>query len=225
MIVLIFLCISTTQANSIISVNVVSNGTIKYASPTNFAPFPNAWSTAYSGMSLAVGGVANVVIDNNVIYSGSPSIRIDPVGTTVNRDRECDGPRLTVHPGDHLIFKIYAKTSAIPSGETDRGIRIGIDFYNTKRIIGSNSPDGQTWTPQDGWPNNEDLNFVSWGTSNWTVIVMDFIVANQYPADNWSGYTVGTMVTPTSIIPWVQVCSSTDSGQAWFAASELYIIS
>jgi hypothetical protein len=58
---------------------------------------------------------------------------------------------------------------------------------------------------------------------------MDFVVASSYPAAIGSGYPVGQMVTPTAIIPWMQVWSSTygaaDSGQAWFADAELYISS
>ncbi len=189
----------------------------------NLAPFPIAWTTSYTGMHYGVGGVTNIVLDNNVLYNDNPTIRIDPVGSTDNTAREANGPYLKIKPGDHIVFKVYFKTSAKATGETDRGIRLGIDFYGSSRITGAQTPDGRTWTPQSGWPNNEGQNFVSWGTSTWTQLTMDFIVAGTYPADYWSSYSLGTMVEPKGIIPWIQVCSSTDSGQAWFAYTELYI--
>jgi hypothetical protein len=178
-------------------------------------------------MDLSIGGVSNVVLDTSVLYNGSPSIRVDPVGRTGNTGREVNGPWLSIKPGDHIVFKCWMKTSASTLGDTSQysGARIGIDFYTDKYIVGTSTPDGKTRTPA-GYPAGEELNYVHWGTSTWTQIVMDFVVASKYPAEG-SGYSFGQMVTPTHILPWMQVYSSTygtsDSGKAWFANAQLYI--
>lgn len=190
----------------------------------NLAPIPEAWTTSNTGMHFGIGGVANVVLDNQVTFSGSPSIRIDPVGSTDNYVQECNSKWSTIKPGDHIVFKVWIKPGPKVSGETDRGARIGIDFYgNGGRIQGIQTPDGTPWTT-NGWPSNEDDNFVTWG-SNWKQIVMDFVVPATYQADYWpgQGYKTGDSAIPTGIIPWLQVCSSTKTGQAWFSNIELYI--
>lgn len=190
------------------------------SSATNLEPIPSAWSRATNGMYLSVGGVGNVVLDYNVLFNGNPSIRIDPK----SYNEEANGKSLSIKPGDHIVYKVWVKTSSSALGETSRGARIGIDFYGSNgRIIGVNSPDGQTWTPDKGWPENENQNFVAWGTSNWKQLVIDFVVPNTYPADYWANYPLGANVKPVSIIPWLQVCSSVDGGQAWFANVEFYI--
>ncbi len=190
----------------------------------NLEPIPTGWSRATNGMWLSVGGVSNVKLDTANTFNGNPSIRIDPVWTSGNSGREANGKPLNIKPGDHVVFKVWIKTSAPAAWEGDRGARIGIDFYGPNgRIIGVNTPDGQTWTPWNQWPRNENLNFVSWGNSNWKQIVMDFWVPNSFVADYWSAYPTGTYVTPTSLIPWMQVCSTVDGGQAWFANAEFYI--
>jgi hypothetical protein len=234
--------VAITQAQTEVTVNLQSTGSIAAPSPSpsptlsptptptpnpyNLVPTPQGWSTAYTGMHYGIGGVANVVLDLNVGFNNNPSVRIDPVGNTDNYAREADGPIMTIHPGDHIVFICWIRTSASSIGDTSviHGGRIGIDFYGTQRITGSAAPDGAVWTPTEGYPSSELYNYVRWGTSTWTKITMDFIVASQYPADQWAGYPVGQMVVPTRIIPWIQVmCSSADQGQGWFGGSELYI--
>jgi hypothetical protein len=184
-------------------------------------------------MYLSIGGVANNVLDTQVLFEGNPSVRQDPVGTTDNTAREVNGPYLYIQPGDHIVFSCWIKTSASSYGDTNlnSGGRIGIDYYGTSGRIGATqSPDGRpSWTPPGNWASNTYLNYVHWGTNTWTKITMDFVVPEQFYADPWcsSSYTQGQLVKPTAIIPWFQVWSSSygasDNGSAWFANAELYI--
>jgi hypothetical protein len=132
---------------------------------------------------------------------------------------------IRVKPGDHIVFKVWMKTNASTIGDTtpQSGIRLGIDFYtaNGNQITGTASPDGSVWTPENGSPTNQYLNYVHWG-HDWEQRTMDFIVQNQYPS-----YPAGQLMTPDRMIPWMQVWSgnneNADNGIAWFADAELYI--
>src|SRR5208283_5194349 len=196
---------------------------------TNVAPVPNGWTTADTGMEWGIGGVTNVVLDTNVLYNGNPTIRIDPVGNTGNAARECDGPYISIAPGDQIVFSCWIKTTASSLGDTNpnSGGRIGIDFYSAAgRITGTDAPDGSVWTPTSGWPNGQT--YVNWNTNTWTQVTISFTVPSTYPADGTTGgYSAGQLVIPTAIIPWMQVWSSTygasDQGQAWFANPQLTI--
>jgi hypothetical protein len=196
---------------------------------TNLTPMPTAWETASTGMGLAVGGVANDVVDSSVTYNGQTSIRNDPhTSSDTNYARECDGPWIPVSPGDHVVFSCWMKTSASTLGDNGNplyGARIGIDFYANGQITGTASPDGSVYNPITGvWPSGQT--FVAWDTSTWTQVVMNFVVAASYPSTGGGGYpTVGQMVVPTGIIPWMQVTQVNDGGQAWFANTQLTITS
>jgi hypothetical protein len=196
----------------------------------NLGLIPKAWSSETNGQQFALGFSANIVLDNNVLNNGKPSIRIDPhTGNDVNVLRECDGPWLDVKPGDHIVFSVWIKTTASSYGDTSTqsGGRIGVDFYGS---LGGIRP---ILTP-DGNPNfdDKDNTYVHWGTSTWTKMTMDFYVAPTYDyvyasTGSTGRYPDGALVTPTGIIPWMQVWSGTyggdDSGSAWFSNSELYI--
>lgn len=187
----------------------------------NQCPVPNGWSTAYTGMYYGIGGAPNVILDNTVLHNGNPSVRIDPaVGT--DPAREANSYSIPIVPGNRLYFKLYIKMSAPASGETDRGGRFGIDFYGPNRITGVQTPDGRAWTVAGGYPSNEGAQFVGWG-QDFTLRTMDFIVPAYYEADPWSPYPRGQHVTPTRIIPWLQVASNVNGGKGWFADVELYI--
>ncbi|HZK68864.1 MAG TPA: hypothetical protein VFC36_04620, partial [Paludibacter sp.] len=208
--------------------------TIQTIQSSNLAPIPNSWSYATNGMWFSAGGVSNNVLDYNVRYNGEPTMRQDPVWSTNNYAREVNGPYLNVKPGDHIVFSCWIKTTASSYGDKDlnSGARIGIDFYGTKGALGGSvSPNGAVWTTTGGYPSNTYLNYVHWGTNTWTKIEMSFTVAQSYPAiygyaGNYN-YATGQWVTPSAIIPFMQVYSSTygtsDSGQAWFADPQLTI--
>jgi hypothetical protein len=118
------------------------------------------------------------------------------------------------------------KTTASSLGDKSlyAGARIGIDMYANGRITGLITPTGENdyYNPTDA-----NLNYVHWGTSAWTEIVMKFTVASTYASDGGGAYRTGQMVAPTGIIPWMQVWSSTygasDSGSAWFVNAQLTI--
>ena len=220
----------TTSTNSTITPTPTSTPTpTPMPIANNLAPIPNGWTTADTGMEWGIGGVANVVLDTNVLYNGNPTIRIDPPGNTGNAARECDGPYISIAPGDQIVFSCWIKTTASSLGDTNpnSGGRIGIDFYSAAgRITGTDAPDGSVWTPTGGWPNGQT--YVNWNTNTWTQVTISFTVPSTYPADGTTGsYSAGQLVIPTAIIPWMQVWSSTygasDQGQAWFANSQLTI--
>jgi hypothetical protein len=78
-------------------------------------------------------------------------------------------------------------------------------------------------------PNWSDLseqavwnNFVNWGTAGWQKRTIDFIGPQSMPSDG-GYYPLGETHSPSTMIVWMQVGDSSDTGQAWFADSELYI--
>jgi hypothetical protein len=194
---------------------------------TNLAPIPNGWSTATNNMWLSCGGVANVVLDYSILYAGAPTIRLDPVGSTNNYAREADGPGFAIKPGDTVTFSCWIKTSASSYGDQNpyNGARIGIDFYaNSQTMTGTTSSDGSVWTPSAGWASNQI--HVPWGTGTWTKVSIHFVVPSAYPAmAGYAGnsYYSGQMVTPTAMIPWMQVLTPNDGGKGWFADPQVTI--
>jgi hypothetical protein len=179
-------------------------------------------------MRNAIGGVSNDVLSKSVLYNGQDSIEILPVGNSGNTYRECDGPWIPIAPGDQIVFSVWIKTSASTLGDTSifAGGAFGIDIYsNSGRICGLNTPSGQEdWTPSGGFPTNSYMNYVVWGTSTWTLRTMTFTVPTTYIADQCNGgggYSAGTAVVPTGMLPVLTVYSNVygyaDGGDAWFA--------
>ena len=186
---------------------------------------------------------APTYLETNSAYwhNGHQSIRMEK-GTDATKSREIlDGNQnlnwvIYVKPGDHIVYSVWMKTNASTIGDktASSGIRLGIDFYTNngtqnQRIIGVQSPDGQFPTLMGGvltFPSNQYLNYVNWG-SDWQQRTMDFIVPNQYPSDGFGSFPAGQMVTPTQIVPWIQVWSdvngNADNGIAWFADAILNI--
>jgi len=194
----------------------------------NFALIPDSWRIGETWC-------APTYLDYNVLHNGHPSVRMEK-GADASKSREilCSDKTqpywsIWAKPGDHIVFRVWMKTSPSTIGDTfpSSGIRLGIDFYSGAggRITGSQSPDGSVPTPEGGYPSNQYLNYVNWG-SDWQLRTMDFIVQNQYPSDG-SIYPAGQMFTPDRIAPWIQVWSDAhgneDGGIAWFADAELYI--
>ena len=207
-----------------IHISMMSSGTIlpSLPNPTNLAPIPSAWYLTYGS------GPQIIHLDNTVVHNGKPSIRLDQhTSADVNVDRECDSIWLAVKPGDHIVFSCWMKTTSSGLGDTNpfSGARIGIDFYDSKRITGVQS-DGQ----HGYFPNEDDQaianNYVNWGTSVWTKRTIDFVVPNTMGSDGYY-YSINQQRTPTGMIVWMQVWSSTygstDSGQAWFSNATVYI--
>jgi len=199
----------------------------------NFAVIPDDWRIGETWC-------APTFLDYSVLHNGHPSIRMEK-GSDPSKPREILAADKTqsdwcirVKPGDHIVFKVWMKTSASTIGDNSpySGVRCGIDFYapagdgtEGTYITGTATPYGETWTPSGGFPVNQKLNYVNWG-SDWQQRTMDFIVQNQYYTDPFTS-NPGQLMTPDRIIPWIQVWSDTygnaDNGIAWFADAELYI--
>jgi hypothetical protein len=202
-------------------------------SSSNLAIIPNTWGGyAYFGeivyTSVSPPSANQISAYDTSVYrtAGQGSIRLDPyLGLGENTGREADGPYLTIKPGDHIVFSCWMKTTGSTAGlngDPLYGARIGIDFYANRRITATQSPDGSTWNPiTNVYPVGQT--FVPWGTSTWTQVTINFIVAQTYLADGLAGYPLGQSATPTACIPWMQVMNPSDGGPAWFADAQLYI--
>jgi hypothetical protein len=177
---------------------------------------------------------ANVHLDySETGPSGAPSIRIDPIGSSDNSYRECNGLGLPVAPGQQVTFSVWIKTTAssLKDNSIQSGGRIGIDMYDKdwNGICATFAPIGE-----DGSDLNAYVSCVHWGTSNWTQLTETFTVATQYTyvygSTGGSGaHNNGDLVTPAYIVPWMQVWSGqyggADQGTVWFADPEVYISS
>jgi hypothetical protein len=173
---------------------------------TNLAPL-KVWDLTYGT------GPQIIKLDYAVTYNGQPTIRLDRhTSADMNNARECNTNGIRIQPGDRIVFKCWMKTTKSGFGDTNlySGARIGIDFYGSGRCLGAvqspTYPDTHLGVRQ---------NYVNWGTSQWTERTIQFTVPK----------TIGG-ITPTAMILWMQVWSSTygstDPGQAWFANPQLY---
>ena len=166
----------------------------------------------------------NVALDTSDTYAGSPSWEI----TLSSSNYGADFGGLSIAPGDTIVYSCWIKTSAptlsSDNGNPQAGGRIGIDFYGSQGgITGVQTPNGAS-----GCSNSLNT-YVKFGTSTWTEVTMSFTVPWTYTATGTfgGGYWSGQSVTPTSMIPWVEVWSDTqcsaEHGTAWFADPQLTI--
>lgn len=195
----------------------------------NANPFtnPSGWHINREGQFI----VSNPIYEHT---AGNPSLSLnatDPDGN--NPDREYNSAIIPVNAGQHIVYSCWIKIteSGLDENRPWLGARIGIDFFDSHRIIALQS---STWAGQNSYlypeiPNWSDLseqavwnNFVNWGTVGWQKRTIDFIVPSSMPSDG-RYYPLGETHSPTAMIVWMQVGDSSDPGQAWFADSELYI--
>ncbi len=154
-----------------------------------------------------------VFVDSSTQYNGQNTLRVGQDtdaatngGTQDDRAVYATGGSygwFTVKQGDHIYFSTWIKTdhsSQGNDGKNTEGARIGIDFYTDS---------GRVPTMPPNVPTVRAGSFVPWGTSGWTQIKFDITVP--------SGYSI------TGFMPWFQVLEKTDSGNAWYANTELYI--
>jgi hypothetical protein len=227
-----FFAASLTHAAIINNTTINSSGVLKPIS-VNLDPIEsNKWSVQDYSDFAHNSQFSNVHLDYSVTGpSGGPSIRIDPIGSSTNSYRECDGLGIAVKPGQHITFSCWIKTSASSYGDKTHqsGGRIAIDMYdkNWNGICPTFAPDGQNGDNLDAYDS-----YVNWGKSAWTLSTETFVVAAKYEyiynSTGGSGaYTDGDMVVPAYIVPWMQVWSGqyggADQGKVWFADPELYI--
>ena len=91
---------------------------------TNLAPILDGWDLTYGNPPYIV------ALDNSVTYNGNPSIRVGPhTSADKNYAREVNTLWIRVHPGDHVVFRVWAKTSNLVNTNYDTGAFCGIDFY------------------------------------------------------------------------------------------------
>jgi hypothetical protein len=203
-----------------------STGTILRAL-ANLAVIPDDWGVYDNAPDL---WTAIVHLDYSVTHNGHVSIRIDP-HTSADTDvtRECDGKWYTVKPGDHIVVKIWIKTSASSLGDTDyrHGGRIGIDFYAHTSVgygilDSADTPIGDVSRAGSNIPTGDCV--LNWG-KDWTQKGWDIII----PTDPYTQVFRGGVATPcdpvqiNSLVLWLDVRPIADQGQAWFSDSELYI--
>jgi hypothetical protein len=230
---LVSLAFSTSASSASITFStppIPSMGSLRLVSAKNWALIPGDWRVGDTQKSPTS-------LDYTNLHNGDVSVKMGLWDGTHLRELDTKNEaradwNIPVNPGDHIIFKIWMKTTASSFGDTalQSGIRFGIDLYGNGglRIIGIQTPDGTHWSPSSGDPSDylQSLNYVHWN-HDWEQRTMDFIVENQYPCDGQLGGTRGQYVTPTGIIGWTQVYSTahgyTDNGIAWFADAELYI--
>lgn len=186
----------------------------------NLAVIPDAYDLTYGT------GPQIIYLDYAETFNGQPSIRLERHvdGVDSNTGRECNTGGKTIQPGNHIIYSCYMKTTPSGLGDTNpySGARIGIDFYSgSTRIAGWQSatfPDTDTGVR---------LNYVPWNTASWTKRTMEMTIPSTIAADAYSSFGAGTQVTPTAVILWLQVWSSsygpTDPGLAWFAGAEFWV--
>ena len=202
------------------------------SSGPNLTPIPTAWTTADTGLINGIGGSAAVTEDTTVTYNGQPTIKIQcGASTPYPNDYEADSSWIAVTPGDHIVFSGYIELTAATVDEGLNGAVLDIDFYGngpsgSGRICGCQSPSGDTWTVQNGWPSDWASEIVHYGTTTWAYYSINLVVQNTYEADGFGGpNSAGTVCTPTGIIPclFIYTASTSERATAHFADTQLYI--
>jgi hypothetical protein len=175
---------------------------------------------AYFASNVNVGGKTAVEIDHNPTY---PSQWYAGPG-----DRELDGSYITIHPGDHIVYKAWLWTDASTTGDSSvySGAVMGLDIYGSNgRLCEISTPDGTTTYPT--YPLAHLQNIVPWGSYRWVQVTVDFTVQWQYMADPWGAYgSGGTYATPIAFIPYIagdSTHATSEYGRMYVAGTELYI--
>jgi len=119
-------------------------------------------------------------------------------GSITGCSRSSRGTRVAVKPGQTVTYSAYVWVSPSTVGAPNGGgFQFFMDVYGAngriKELQGSNGCDGCG-----------RLN-VPYGSTGWTFVQMKFQVASSYKADGALGYGSGSNVTPTGIIPILQL--------------------
>lgn len=205
--------------------NISTFGTISQATfnPGNLALIPDDWSLTYGS------GPQIIHLDYSVTHNGDVSIRLDPhTDNDVNTNRECDGTWYTVKPGDHVVAKVWIKTSPSSSGDSDyrHGGRIGIDCYaNTS--VGYGVVDAASEVlggPATGHIPGQDC-VLNWNSSIWTQKGWDITIPTAIYTTVHREGTIQNCdpIQIDSMVLWLDVRPEADAGLVWFSSAELYI--
>lgn len=216
-----------------------------YMTNLNVAP-------AWSGWSLAYGAPPYICFEDSTVKapSGANSLRLEPhTSADTNTGREVDTPWIHVHPGDHIVFRVYAKTGNHANPTIYTGARIGIDFYVSSVPAGywgvvDAQPHGYYYT-SGNWYSHGDANYVAgaWDTvnyqtfadvavsdfklpwssnSSWTLLEWDITVPTKTYSQNFQAYAI-TPQQISGMIAFLDAREIGDEANAWFADPELYI--
>jgi hypothetical protein len=183
----------------------------------------------------------NIYRDTSTTYQGNPTWRVVP-GNQLGVDHNPIGK---INSSDHIIIKVWVKTSGTPEGASgSSGAHVGFDVWcyigNTlTRICGINSNDaaaaGKDY-PNAAWPDFPTQSVVPFGTSTWTLITYDFTVPKTYTGDGGVGSSSGLSCQiplghaqsgPFLLAPWCEVYSNWGSTAntytSWFSDFQFYI--
>ena len=195
------------------------------SSSTNLAAIPGNWERTHGANPQIIS------FDYNTEHTaGNPSIRIDGPPTSGNPWRECDlfksgGGRITVNPGDHIVFTCWVKTAHSTAGNDGKkhmGALIGIDLYGSSGRLWEVCPGTTTTFNYDStWSWQSGYKWVPYN-SDWTLLTIDFTVPTKAFTTTDNGGSVSSQQVST-IIPWVYMHNGADGGAGWFADAQLYI--
>jgi archaellum component FlaG (FlaF/FlaG flagellin family) len=173
-----------------------------------------------------------IFLDYNVVRTvGKPSIRLERhTAADVNTMREVDGTWYSIKPGDHIVAKVWIKTTVSNLGDTDYrdGGRIGIDFYahtsvGYSIVDSADSSIGDTPTAGSHIPVGNCV--LNWNNPTWTQKGWDIIVPTAQYTQVKRGGTVQAInpVQIDSFVVWFDGRPVGDTGLIWFADGEIYI--
>jgi hypothetical protein len=203
---------------------------------TNLAAIPAFWTNTGWGIGSTIGGGAAAdMCTYPVTQGGQTCIKVSPNAYYISTgdgggvaDCEMDGVWTSINVGDHIYWtaQIWTGSSSVgDNGNPLLGARIALDFYGPNgRICEIATPTGIPSYPN--YPASMAQCTVSPDSNGFVTVTLDFIVQSQYEADPWGGYTAGTMVTPTSFVPWFAWYSSNinaETASFWIASTTLYI--
>lgn len=212
--------------------------TLSLVVKVNLGVVPDTWAEYKSYGRLVYGADPQInFVDTSVERTpGHPSIRSEAHSSAdVNTWREVDGTWYSVKPGDHVVFKVWVKTSASllnPDPSSTPGGRAGADYYGQTSAgygILCTSSAIQSALGLPGWygdavgasPNGW---WVPFG-KDWTQIGWDVII----PSDTCSYISGGSSTIPCSphqvdsFVMWLDVRAMNNPAKVWFADAELYI--
>ncbi len=196
---------------------------------------PGFWSSQNSGMSWSVGSAdAGQYYTYPVSQGGQTAIAMFNNPALVSQwyagpaSAELDGFYISIHPGDHIVYKAWLWTDASSIGDTNQhsGAVLGIDLYGSQgRLCEVSTPEGTTTYPS--YPSTHLQDVVPWGSYRWVQVSINFVVQGQYMADPWGAYGAGgTYAAPIAFIPWIcadSAHSSQETGKIYVTNTELYI--
>lgn len=207
--------------------------------PTNYAAIPDFWT--YTGTTETTAWTISspdaTWIHYPTTHETVETIELNPganymaIAAGWGGLYELDGKKTPISPGDTVTLNIWLLNENATTTEDNgvygpTGSNVGIDLWAggvDGRICEVRTFDGTPTYPT--YPSLTSTN-IPFGTLTVTKITISFVVAAQYMADPWGGFTAGTMVTPLYVIPWIVGVSSDaahETARTWIVATELFV--